>query len=192
MAPGAISLPRGGCDQQHRPRATVDLPRRFRAHRELRHVRGALRARARAHARSRFPLGLDHGARVLRLPLLLVPPARARGERVLGGARGPPPERGVQPVDGAAPDGDVVLLLVDLLRADGGARVLASGHARGGAHRPAVPVLDPHRAHPHARHIRSHLRLAVEPPGASRGQRSLPRPQLRWPADHLGPAVRNI
>ena len=37
------------------------------------------------------------------LPLLLVPPQEPRGERVLGRARRPPPERGVQPRGGAAP-----------------------------------------------------------------------------------------
>ena len=95
---------------------------------------------------------LDHlvrlaaGAGVLRPLLLLAAPGRPRKRHLLGRARGPSPEPGLQPVDGAAPDQLGRPARLDLLPANGAGRRPAPGVRRGGAGRPAVPVLGPHRA----------------------------------------------
>jgi alkylglycerol monooxygenase len=63
-----------------------------------------------AGAAGRSPCLLDHlarlaaGAGLLRLLLLLAAPHGTRGGRAVGGARGAPPEPGLQPVHRAAPD----------------------------------------------------------------------------------------
>ncbi len=64
--------------------------------------------------------------------------------------------------------------------------------AGGRADRPALPVLDTHRARRPAGADRSHPRHAVEPSRASRGQRPVRRPELRRHPDRLGPAVRQF
>ena len=131
----------------------------------------------------------DRGVRFL---LLLEPPAGPRERDLLGVARGSPPEPGVQPLDGAAPDDLGRAAGLDLLPADGNRRVTAAGVHRRRDRRPAVPVLDPHRAGRQARLVRPLVRVAVESPRAPRGQRSLPRPQLRRHLHGLGPDVRPV
>ena len=118
--------------------------------------------------------------------------ARARECDLLGGARRPSPEPGIQPLDGAAADQQRRVARVALLPADGGGRLPAAGVRRGGPDRPALPVLDPHRARGPAGLARSHPCDAVESSRASRGQRPVRRPELRRDPDRLGPAVRQL
>ena len=82
----------------------------------------------------------------LRLLLLLEAPRRPRCARVLGRARRAPPEPGLQPLDRPAPDLQRRAARLDLLPADGDRRLSAAGVRGRRARRPALPVLDPHRA----------------------------------------------
>ncbi len=90
------------------------------------------------------PLG--HRPRRGRLLLLLVAPREPRGERALGGARGAPPERGLQPRGRAAAGHPDELHRPALLRAAGAARRAAHRVRVDERAEHALPVLDPHRA----------------------------------------------
>ena len=156
-----------------------------------RHLCARLRARGTRHLAARV-VGLAAGHRLLRLLLLLEPPARARKRGVLGVARGASPEPVLQPVDGPAADQQRRVARLDLLPADGSRRRAARDVRGRGDRRPALPVLDPHRTRRQARLVRPLVRLAVEPSGAPRRQRPLHRPQLRRHLHGLGPALRHV
>ena len=156
-----------------------------------RHLHAGLRARRTRLVAARM-VGLGARARVLRLLLLLEPPARARERGLLGGARRASPEPVLQPLDGTAPDQQRRAFWLDVLLADGCRGRAARDVRRRGDRRPALPVLDPHRSGRQARLVRSLVRVAVEPPRASRGQRPLHRPQLRRHLHGLGPPLRHV
>ncbi len=81
---------------------------------------------------------------------------------------------------------------LDLLSADGGRGRAPGGVCRGRPDRSPLPVLDPHRTGRQARLVRSRVRLALEPPGASRRQRPVSRQELRRHSHRLGPPVRHL
>ena len=167
-------LPAERRGQQHQPGHAQPVERR--AHPAVAHRHLHRRVQRRGPVAQRRVL--DHlvrlaaGAGVLRLLLLLAAPGRPRKRRLLGRARGASPEPGLQPVDGAAPDQLGRPARLDLLPADGTGRRPAAGVRRGGAGRPAVPVLGPHRARAEARLVRPLVLFAVEPSRAPRRQRS--------------------
>ena len=79
-----------------------------------------------------------------------------------------------------------------VLPADGAARRAAAGVRHRRADRPAVPVLGAHAAGRQARLVRPLVLLAEQPSRAPRGERPLPRPELRRHPDRLGPPVRHL
>ena len=111
---------------------------------------------------------------------------------LLGGSRRPPPERSLQSFDGveAAEFGRAARL--DLLSADGDCERASGRVCRSGPDRSPLPVLDSHRAGRQARLVRPRIRLAVEPPGASRRQRPVSRQELRRHSHRLGSPVRHL
>ena len=128
----------------------------------------------------------------LRLPLLLAPPRRPPRRPVLGRARRPSPERGLQPVDRAAPDLERLAGRLDLLPADGDRRLSAARLRGRRADRPALSVLGPHRAGRPPRRVRPLVLRAEQPPRPPRRQRRLPRPQLRRRVPGLGSPLRHL
>jgi hypothetical protein len=58
--------------------------------------------------------------------------------------------------------------------------------------RPAVPVLGPYRARRPPRLVRPLVLRPEQPPRPPRGERRLPRPQLRRHPHRLGPALRHL
>ena len=192
LVAGSQHLPPERRDQQHRAghhepghRRRQPAARGAALHAGLRPVRAA---------RSRCPLGggVGGGAGVLRPVLLLAPPARPHRRAVLGRACRAPPERGLQPVDRAAPDVQRVGGRLAVLPADGSARRAPGGVRRRRADRPALPVLGAHAADRPARRVRPLVLRAEQPPRAPRGQRQVPRPQLRRHPARLGPPVRQL
>ena len=120
--PGEGVLLAGRFDQRHRHRADPAARRRLPEDRALRGLPVRVRAAPGGHPRRALGRGVGRLLHRGGLPLLLVPPHEPRGERLLGRARRPPPERGVQP-RGGAPAGRVPgLVLVGLLPAAGLAR----------------------------------------------------------------------
>jgi hypothetical protein len=137
-------------------------------------------------------VGVGDRDRRLRLLLLLEPPARSRECDLLGRARRAPPEPGVQPLHRTAPDEFRRVARLDLLPAHGHRRHPPRS-IRGLRRRQSpLPVLDSHRADRKARLVRPLVQLALQPPRAPRGQRSLHRPQLRRHLHGLGSPVRHL
>ena len=71
-------------------------------------------------------------------------------------------------------------------------RRAAAGVRRGGADRPAVPVLGAHAAGRQARLVRPLVLQPQQPPRAPCRERPLPRPELRRHPDRVGPPVRHL
>src|SRR5688572_26895476 len=91
-------------------------------------------------------VGMGDGHRRVRLLLLLATSSRARERDLLGVARRPSPEPGIQSLDGAAADKQRRIAGMAVLPADGGDRLPTAGLRGGSPDRPALSVLDPHRA----------------------------------------------
>ena len=138
------------------------------------------------------PARLGRGGGRLRFFLLLEAPCQPRGADHVGGSCHPPQQRALQPVDGAAPVLYDLRLRLDVLPAHGGAGRAARDVGDRSAHRPAVPILDAHRAHRSARLVRPRVREPEQPPRAPRAGRLLHRPQLRRHPRRVGPAVRHL
>ena len=115
-----------------------------------------------------------------------------RVARAVGSARGAPPERGLQPQHGAAPDQQRLPARLDLLPAAGRGRRAAAGLRRGGADRPALPVLGAHAAGRQAGLVRPLVLQPQQPPRAPCRERPLPGQELRRHPDRLGPPVRHL
>ncbi len=133
----------------------------------------ALASGKRLFARSPLDLGTSPWAWAaailgLGLHLLLEPPRQPREPLALGGARGAPLQRALQPVDGAAPAGGRGRDADPALRPARAGRRTAPADRAGPRHQPDLPVLDPHRGDPAARLGREGLQHPVAPPGAPR------------------------
>ena len=192
LGAGAQRLPaqrRGRLADRRDPQSDF---RRLNAGAERWHLYTCLQSLFTVCAASRRLAGVGRRADRIRFLLLLEPSHRPRGRPLLGGACGASPERGLQSLDcaEAAELGGAARL--DLLSADGDRRRPAGRVRRRRADRPSLSVLDSHRARRQARLVRSRVRLALEPPRASRRQRPLSRQELRRHPDHLGPPVRHL
>ena len=137
--------------------------------------------------------GVDGGVPAGGPGVLLEPPALPRDQPAVGGARGAPQQRGVQPGGRAAAELAARPVHVGVLPSAG-----ADGDPVAGVRglllaEPALPVLDPHargRAAGGGGGVGAEHPLA--PPRAPRPQPEVPGPQPRRRADRVGPPLRHL
>ena len=114
-----------------------------------------------------------------RLPLLLVAPLSHEVNFLLGGARRPPPERGLQPRGRAPAGGAHELDVAPLLSAARARSACRRSSSLVHASQHALPVLDPHQLVGKPGPLEWILNTPAPPPRAPRDQPAVPRQELR-------------